>query len=157
MKEYTWIEEGDVPIVSAHGDQDTVVPYSDNLVTLFGLNLQVYGSYIINETMNNLGNISDLLTYEDVGHTPFISSSYYMDITIDFTKSFMYDLVCSSDLILGDINSDGEINILDVVILVNIIISEDFSDQNLLVADLNSDGTINILDVVLLVNLVLYE
>ena len=157
VKEYTWIVEGDIPIVSAHGDQDTVVPYSDNLVTLFGLDLQVYGSYIINETMNNLGNMSELLTYEGIGHTPFISSSYYMDITIDFTKSFMHDLVCYTDSVPGDTNNDGEINILDVVILVNIIISGDYSDQNLLIADLNSDGAINILDVVLLVNLVLYE
>ena len=55
--------------------------------------------------------------------------------------------------ILGDINSDGNINVLDVVSLVNIILGYD-DDSNL--ADINEDGSINVIDVVLLVNLILY-
>ena len=39
-----------------HGDQDGTIPYDDSSVTLFGLNVQVYGSYTINETMESLGN-----------------------------------------------------------------------------------------------------
>ena len=42
-----WIVQDDIPVVSMHGDQDDVVPYDDNLVTLFGLNIQIDGSYII--------------------------------------------------------------------------------------------------------------
>ena len=62
-------------------------------------------------------------------------------------NSNIYKLTSS----LGDINSDGDLNILDIVSLVNIILSNDYSDT----ADLNSDDTINILDVVLLVNAIL--
>ena len=54
--------------------------------------------------------------------------------------------------VLGDINYDGIINILDVILLVNIILgTDDFTDA----ADMNSDGVSDILDVVLLVNLIL--
>ena len=52
--------------------------------------------------------------------------------------------------ILGDINGDDIVNVLDVVILVNIILSEG-DDPN---GDINQDGIINILDVVTLVNMI---
>jgi len=56
---------------------------------------------------------------------------------------------CSSD---GDINSDGVVNILDVITLVNSILdTEEFNSTN----DINGDGSVNILDVIQLVNLIL--
>ncbi len=53
---------------------------------------------------------------------------------------------------LGDINEDDILNVLDIVLLVNIILS---SDNFTLNADLNQDNVVNVLDVVLLVNLIL--
>ena len=53
--------------------------------------------------------------------------------------------------IMGDINGDGGINVLDVVLLVNSILSG--TDTNC--SDLNSDGIINILDIVLLIEIIL--
>ena len=52
----------------------------------------------------------------------------------------------------GDINIDGEINVIDVVNLVNWIFDELPYNS---VADLNSDGTINVVDIVTLVNSIL--
>jgi len=92
---YDWIEPDDIPIVSVHGDEDTVVPYADDLVTLFGINLQVYGSLIIHETMIELGNQSALHTFEGAGHTPYANLGSNMDITVEFTRDFMYDIVCN--------------------------------------------------------------
>ena len=53
---------------------------------------------------------------------------------------------------LGDLNGDGGLNILDVVVLVNLILSGDYSNP---LGDLNQDGMYNILDIVILVNLIL--
>ena len=53
--------------------------------------------------------------------------------------------------ISGDINNDGDINILDVTLLINIILQEDYVDY----ADLNNDGGLNILDIIVLVNIIL--
>ncbi len=150
-----WIDEGDIPIVNMHGDQDSTVPYDDSLVTLFGLNVQVFGSYIINETMNDLGNYSLLHTYVGQDHVPFSASN--MDFEIQFTSDFLYDIVCSgSDIVLGDINQDGVINVLDAVVLINYILVTDYPDSDQFFAsDLNADGVINVLDVVLLVGSIL--
>jgi len=53
--------------------------------------------------------------------------------------------------LLGDINSDGLLNVLDIVILVNIIV---YGETDPL-GDINLDGYINVLDVVILVNIIL--
>ena len=153
--EHEWIEEGDVPIVSMHGDQDGTVPYSDNSVTLFGLDVQVFGSYIINEVMNDLGNYSALHTYYGGGHVPFSSNS--MDFELEFTSQFLYDIVCSEpDVNVGDVNQDALINILDVVLLVNFVLEDqDPSESEFLASDMNEDGVLNVLDVITLVNVVL--
>ena len=56
----------------------------------------------------------------------------------------------------GDINGDGVLDVLDVVLLVNIIMSVvvefDENTDCYCAKDLNQDGTTNILDVVMLVN-----
>ena len=54
---------------------------------------------------------------------------------------------------LGDINGDDSVDILDIVILVNYILSGDTSELD--GADINNDGTINIQDIVVTINLVL--
>ena len=53
----------------------------------------------------------------------------------------------------GDVNQDGAINILDVVMTVNIILSDVYDD----LADLNNDGAVDILDIVQLVTLILNQ
>jgi len=55
--------------------------------------------------------------------------------------------------ISGDINQDGEVNILDVVMTVSIVISDEYDD----LADLNNDGNVDVLDIVQLVNLILNQ
>ena len=59
-------------------------------------------------------------------------------------------------LVLGDINFDGSIDVLDVVVQVNAILQPgDLSSSEFAAADLNGDGVLNVMDVVLLVNLII--
>tara|TARA_Y100001934_G_scaffold224033_1_gene267935 strand:+ start:10 stop:1053 length:1044 start_codon:yes stop_codon:yes gene_type:complete len=51
----------------------------------------------------------------------------------------------------GDINFDGNINILDITLIINMILSNSYSDFS----DLNNDGELNILDVIFLVTMIL--
>ena len=51
--------------------------------------------------------------------------------------------------ILGDVNHDQILDILDIVIMINIILSNDY----ILIADVNSDGAVDILDVIMMVNI----
>ena len=56
----------------------------------------------------------------------------------------------------GDVNLDGEINVLDIVMVVNFAIYlEEPSDSQFWASDINYDGQINVLDIVQLINLIL--
>ena len=56
------------------------------------------------------------------------------------------------DFPYGDLNLDGAVNILDVVVMVNIVIGVELELSG---SDLNQDGIVNVLDVVLLINVIL--
>ena len=60
------------------------------------------------------------------------------------------------DIVLGDVNFDTEINVLDIVIIVNHILGTDLlSGDAALAADYNEDGEVNVLDIVQMVNVIL--
>ena len=60
------------------------------------------------------------------------------------------------DIILGDVNFDEVINILDIVILVNFILDTNEPNNNEFIAsDINGDNLLNILDIVQLINIIL--
>jgi hypothetical protein len=51
----------------------------------------------------------------------------------------------------GDVNGDGELNILDIVIAANMVLADEYDE----IVDLNEDGLVNILDIVALVDTIL--
>ena len=61
-----------------------------------------------------------------------------------------------STQIFDDINQDGIWNVLDIILVVNHIMSitllDNYQQEN---ADLNNDGIINVLDIINIVNLIL--
>ena len=59
---------------------------------------------------------------------------------------------CEESILSGDLNSDGLINILDVVVLVNIVLG---NGEAVDAGDMNDDGILNVLDVVMLVSIIL--
>ena len=61
------------------------------------------------------------------------------------------------EILLGDMNFDGTINISDVVLLINMILYPDdfFIPEMYTAADINEDGEINVLDVIGIVNQIL--
>ena len=69
-------------------------------------------------------------------------------------SSLIIDLIgqIPDDSLLGDINGDEILNVLDVVIMVNIALGVDTDDSN---ADMNGDSVVNVLDIVILVGIIL--
>ena len=57
--------------------------------------------------------------------------------------------------LLGDLNQDTVINILDVIVLINIILGQSPTDYQEAAGDVNQDGIINVLDIILVVNIIL--
>ena len=107
----------------------------------------------------------------DLYYMPNDGSPYPRDFVIDqegiiayanneidtaWMLSVINDLLIANNGIQGDINQDSIINILDVVLLINFILSsESPSDNEFLSSDMNADNIINILDAVLIINIIL--
>ena len=57
-----------------------------------------------------------------------------------------------------DINFDGELNIIDVVLLVSFILENQEPDEyQFICSDINNDNALNVVDIILLVNIILDE
>ena len=66
------------------------------------------------------------------------------------------DFSCSECISDGDVNTDGNLDVLDVVMTVNYILgSVEFSDIQTCSADYNGDGGVDVLDIVTIVNEIL--
>jgi len=100
-------------------------------------------------TLSNL-NLNDNINIDSFyeGQQALIVNTKYNDVLSD-QISFAINLN-NSDLI-GDLNDDNQINVIDVIIIVNMILNEEFDA----LADLNEDEIINIFDIILLVNIIL--
>ncbi|MDP6133237.1 MAG: dockerin type I domain-containing protein, partial [Candidatus Marinimicrobia bacterium] len=77
---------------------------------------------------------------------------------IGYEANFGFTLIVEQDsqLLLGDVNGDDTINILDIVMVANYTLGQaEFTDEQTQAADVNQDGTINILDIVQIINIAL--
>jgi len=79
--------------------------------------------------------------------------SGYVEGLLNFLDSGGIDPV---DCVVGDLNEDTDINILDIVLQVNIIIGVETNPTSYAecAADINADGVIDVLDVILNINLI---
>lgn len=59
------------------------------------------------------------------------------------------------DVVMGDVNNDGEVNVFDVVAMAEYVLNG--GEINIKAADLNDDGEVNVFDVVALANMILSE
>ena len=83
-----------------------------------------------------------------------VENSSNFEISLDqFYYSFPEDSPqnCPDDSLAGDINNDGILNVLDVVLMVNMVLDNGYDES----ADMNGDWIINVLDIVTLINAIL--
>jgi len=58
---------------------------------------------------------------------------------------------CVLEDLLGDLNGDGQINVVDIVAAVNLILNGQYDA----IVDMNVDATLNVVDIIIMVNQVL--
>ncbi len=101
-------------------------------------------------TLITLTHIGKIIEVDDDGnnvweytHTTNQIDNYWI------ARANKYSLDYFQNIILGDLNADGILNILDIVLMINMILSNEYS----VAADVNEDGFVDILDVVIMVNI----
>ena len=115
-------------------------PYNQILIQASGGIFDYNGNKIM-----RICSSDNILIVDFLGCTDPEATNYNSNATVDDGSCYYCDL--------GDVNCDGELNVLDIVSLVNIIMDDgEYTEYG----DVNEDGYLNILDVVTLVNWVLY-
>ena len=86
-----------------------------------------------------------------------VSFAGYLIDPIDSVQT-LYDMWLYEQVILGDINQDGTIDVLDVVHIINFILGVSSpSPIEFMSSDLNHDGIINIQDIIQIINIIINE
>ena len=149
-----------IGIVNSLGTIGQQVPYDDldlsNQVSLSykqspeWITLSQYGGNIDYENSDDIIVTIDMQGYD--------SGNYfaYMILESNAADNIVVPVSASIDnYVMGDLNADGGVDILDVVRMVALILNNDGSAYENIVADLNNDNEVNIMDVILLVQIIL--
>ena len=75
------------------------------------------------------------------------------DAEVNTLLTAIDELVAEIDdsIILGDVNNDGIINVLDIIAIVNLVLANEYDE----IADVNEDGVLNVLDIISIVNIII--
>lgn len=101
-------------------------------------------------------------TYEiEVSEPTFFSLSFGFITGSGATEASVWvddiTLTYSDNVLLGDVNNDGQVNIVDVICMVDYVLDKQPAVFIKKAADVNRDGDINITDVTALVEMILSE
>lgn len=91
----SFIDSGEIPMVSMHGNQDAGVPYCSDII--YGSNTPVFdGSASMKLRTAQLGMKNPFYTWKGANHIPYLSGgidSAYMDTTVQFVRDFLFDMI----------------------------------------------------------------
>ena len=109
--------------------------------------------YLIKPSQNVTNFSLDNVTIGTMGEGSTVSSDPYLFIgNIETLSASLTG--ASTGILMGDVNNDGQVNVSDVTLVVNHILSND-SSINTELGDMDHSGDITISDVTLLVNTIL--
>ena len=88
-----FMQANEVPVVSIHGDADTVVPYDSASPDANGFGeIELYGSFFVHQQANLLGIHNALWTLEGEEHMAHANASNFPQ-TVSFIGDFLYPLI----------------------------------------------------------------
>ena len=100
----------------------------------------------------DVGSLTEMfMSFEDNIGVIVLTNTDHYSATIEIENALFDFAETATFSSVGDINSDTLINIQDVILLVNIVLNQNYNN----LADINLDQVIDILDVVQIVNIIL--
>jgi len=154
-----WIDpEDSMPMILFHGTLDLIVPFDEGFPFTLNIALPIVsGSNQIHEHLDSHEIYHEFYPAENEPHeywgtlngTWIGGPTEHWDSILENSYQFLYNQI--SDDLIGDLNQDGYVNVLDVIDCVNVVLSSVYEDY----ADINNDGSNNILDIIILVNIII--
>ena len=110
------------------------------------------GRTLLGHNGGDLGSLTEMFisSMDNIGLAILNNSSNYNAIIQ--IENALFNYAEENDFtITGDINLDNLINIQDIILVINLVLVNEYSTY----ADLNLDGTVDVLDIIQLVNIIL--
>lgn len=99
---------------------------------------------------------AEVATVDERGVVTAVSQgTAIITLTSDNGKTAQCTVTVGDSFIPGDVNSDGLVNVTDIVATVNYIMEKPSDNFNEAAADLNGDGEINVTDIVKMVSIIM--
>jgi len=100
----------------------------------------------------DVGSLTEMfMSFEDNIGVIVLTNTDHYSATIEIENALFDFAETATFSSVGDINSDTLLNIQDVILLVNLVLNQNYNN----LADINLDQVIDILDVVQIVNIIL--
>ena len=161
-------ESGTIGIIDADGDYGLEVVYNDAFIQdQISLIFNTAPSWISLDLLS--GDSGQILNGESAIYSVNVNTlnlnvgSYLAYLIVNTNVSsdpdiFPITLNTQEEFIIGDVNQDQVIDVIDIVRIVSIIMGNyEPSSLEILLSDFNSDGIINVIDIVLIVSTILSE
>jgi len=109
---YSWLEAGDLPLVSVHGTSDATVKYNRGVVNPGVPIMYLDGSRMLLERSCALNHPHKLYTFRGAPHVPYAGTNAsqvaYMDTTVNFVRDFLVHHLGCTDTDLQPANPPAE-------------------------------------------------
>lgn len=106
---YGYLEPGDIPFCSLHGNNDGTVPYNHGSANVSGIDvLTLDGSRMLDSQADIVGVNHNFFTYYNAGHVPYVGNGASMDTTINFVRDFLIQNMGCTDAALQPENTPLE-------------------------------------------------
>ena len=127
--------------------------YFNNNIPLTNASIR---SLLNNKTYYSNNNGEFIIGFPEGEHLFSINEQDTISINFLPHETINQNIFIGNELILGDINQDSVIDVLDIIILINIILNNyEANNQELWSGDINNDNVINIQDVILIIQIIL--
>ena len=126
------------------------------------------GDGCVRAVVRNTGTERDVVVEDDTGITAAVAvaktvdvtgvrETSFFEVTTQTNKYQVRDVTADylpylNDVLVGDANADGVVNIVDVTVLIDVLLNDNVSGYDPDAADVNGDGRITITDVTELID-----
>ncbi len=109
---YSWLEPGDLPLVSLHGTADNTVKYNRGIVNPGVALLYLDGSRMLDQRSCAINQTHPFYTFRNAPHVPYLGTNAaaiaYMDTTANFVRDFLIDDLGCTDAPLQAANTPSQ-------------------------------------------------
>jgi predicted esterase len=90
-----WMQAGDTPVLSMHGDEDETVPYGTDIISVVIFDIIVVdGSLTVHTRAEDIGLKHCFKPFYGAGHVPHVNNQAYTDTTELYITEFLLSFVC---------------------------------------------------------------